>query len=292
MVAKGHLDVKVAVPCDEGRKPIAGLGLFHEKAGIVEDAEGNRLAFSGSINETEFGWKYNWDSFHCFTTWGARGSTGTAHVQAEEDSFQRPWANKTATAIVMDVPAEVRLELLKFLPKDDLPGRLRRTSGAKRLPVEPPPLVPRTPGSEPHLDPRRLVWGLARWWRAGRRGDQCRDPPDPDPGLPAQTDCRRLRRRGDPLLRARRRGADPGRGLAGDQSRGDQKALPRGPWQAPGMPAPVRVTTDPDYYEQHPDSIELWSPGSPLFPMPEAVAPAEEIAGLSWPSLVSSGTRG
>ncbi|QVL47542.1 MAG: hypothetical protein KFB96_17810 [Thiocapsa sp.] len=134
MVAKGHLDVKVAVPCDEDRKPLAGLGLFHEKAGILEDAEGNRLAFSGSINETEAGWKHNWDSFHVFTTWGADGSGGTAHVQAEEDSFQRLWANKTASAIVMDVPAAVRLELLKFLPKDDLPGRLR----TKSADAEPP----------------------------------------------------------------------------------------------------------------------------------------------------------
>ena len=157
MVAKGHLDMKVAVPCDEGRKPIAGLGLFHEKAGIIEDGEGNRLAFSGSINETEFGWKHNWDNFHCFTTWG-----GAAHVQAEEDSFQRLWANKTASAIVLDVPAAVRLELLKFLPKDDLPGRLRKAPGGTEPPVEPPLIVPGTPGSEPQLDPRRLVWGYFR----------------------------------------------------------------------------------------------------------------------------------
>jgi hypothetical protein len=34
----------------------------------------------------------------------------------------------------------------------------------------------------------------------------------------------------------------------------------------PGMDAPVRVTTDPGFYEQHADSVELWSPGSPLFP--------------------------
>lgn len=169
MVAKGHLDVKVAVPCDEARKPIAGLGLFHEKAGIVEDAEGNRLAFSGSINETEFGWRHNWDSFHVFTTWGG----GTLHVQAEEDSFQRLWANKTATAIVMDVPAAVRLELLKFLPKDDLPGRLKKPQAKVEPSEEQPPLVPQIPKPGPQLDPRRLVWGYIRhapaWPDGGER---------------------------------------------------------------------------------------------------------------------------
>jgi SNF2 family DNA or RNA helicase len=169
MVAKGHLDVKVAVPCDEDRRPIAGLGLFHEKAGIVEDGEGNRLAFSGSINETEFGWKHNWDSFHCFTTWGG----GTAHVQAEEDSFQRLWANKTASAIVLDVPAAVRLELLKFLPKDDLPGRLKEPRAKVEPSEELAPTAPQIPKPEAQLDPRRLAWGYIRhapaWPDGGER---------------------------------------------------------------------------------------------------------------------------
>jgi hypothetical protein len=61
--------------------PIAGEGLFHEKAGIIEAAKGNRLAFSGSINETEFGWEHNWESFHLYTTW----TGGTPHVVAEKE---------------------------------------------------------------------------------------------------------------------------------------------------------------------------------------------------------------
>jgi hypothetical protein len=39
---------------------------------------------------------------------------------------------------------------------------------------------------------------------------------------------------------------------------------------APGMESSIRVTTDPEFYEQHADSVELWSPGSHIFPkMPE-----------------------
>jgi hypothetical protein len=37
---------------------------------------------------------------------------------------------------------------------------------------------------------------------------------------------------------------------------------------APGMSEEPRVTTDPDYFEQHPDSVELWSAGSPVFLKP------------------------
>jgi SNF2 family DNA or RNA helicase len=35
-------------------------------------------------------------------------------------------------------------------------------------------------------------------------------------------------------------------------------------WDRPGGPT-LRVTTDPDFFEQHSDSVELWSPGSPAF---------------------------
>ena len=49
---------------------------------------------------------------------------------------------------------------------------------------------------------------------------------------------------------------------------------------APGMRERLRVTTDPAWYEEHAESVELWSPGNPLFRAPEFVAvpddPAEE----------------
>ena len=34
MVARGHLEMKVAIPCDAHRRPVASTVLFHEKAGI------------------------------------------------------------------------------------------------------------------------------------------------------------------------------------------------------------------------------------------------------------------
>ena len=51
MVARGFLDVKVAVPCDANRKPIPADGIFHEKAGVIEDRGGDKIAWNGSLNE-------------------------------------------------------------------------------------------------------------------------------------------------------------------------------------------------------------------------------------------------
>ena len=57
---------------------------------------------------------------------------------------------------------------------------------------------------------------------------------------------------------------------------------------APGRAGEVRVTTDPAYYDEHPGSVELWSPGGLLFPTgPDAPpgAPTEEVR--RYPTLKS-----
>ena len=46
MVARGHLDVKVAVPCDGHGRPIHDNAIFHEKTGIIEDRVGDRIAWT------------------------------------------------------------------------------------------------------------------------------------------------------------------------------------------------------------------------------------------------------
>ena len=46
--------------------------------------------------------------------------------------------------------------------------------------------------------------------------------------------------------------------------------------RAPGMTERVRVTTDPGYFEEHSQSVELWSPGNPLFAAPAFMSDAEE----------------
>ena len=50
--------------------------------------------------------------------------------------------------------------------------------------------------------------------------------------------------------------------------------------RAPGMDEKIRVATDPEYYEEHAESFELWSPGNPVFEPPHASgAPRDECEG-------------
>ena len=38
----------------------------------------------------------------------------------------------------------------------------------------------------------------------------------------------------------------------------------------------LRVTTDPEYFEENAESLELWSPGNSLFTPPEFTPQADE----------------
>jgi hypothetical protein len=146
-------------PCDHQRRPERTDAIFHEKAGIIEDKAGNRLAFNGSINKTVFGWKHNWDSFHVFTSWGG----SSAHVDAEEATIQQLWADKAKSAVVIDIPAALREELLKFLPDQErLPHLLlhEKQDGYGEEPEAQPhiQLIP----PEPRGDRRAVVWSFLR----------------------------------------------------------------------------------------------------------------------------------
>ncbi len=123
MVARGFLDVKVAVPCNARGEPTPDGGIFHEKTGIVEDRVGDRIAWTGSLNETRAGWRNNWESFSVYTSWGPE----PGRVDEEERSFARLWAGRAQRAIVLAVPEAVRRELMRFAPPAGLPERLERT---------------------------------------------------------------------------------------------------------------------------------------------------------------------
>ena len=128
MVARGFLDVKVAVPCDANRKPIPADGIFHEKAGVIEDRGGDKIAWNGSLNETAAGWRHNWESINVYTSWGLEPK----RVVDEEANFARIWANRAQRVIVLDVPDAVRQNLMRFMPASDMPSRLKEPEKSSR----------------------------------------------------------------------------------------------------------------------------------------------------------------
>ena len=159
MVATQILEVQVAVPCDQHRRPIPAQGIFHEKAGIIEDKTGDRLAFNGSLNETEAGWTQNWESLNIFRSWLG----DDPRVAAEEINFAKLWTGESKHVITMPVLDALRDDLLRFLPQNDLPARLKKQEVVPLpLPPEPPAPAPPPPTPEPAIDLRRLVWAFIK----------------------------------------------------------------------------------------------------------------------------------
>ena len=161
MIARSYLSVRVAVPCTADRTPIPSDGIFHEKAGIIQDSAGHRIAWNGSLNETPSGWRHNWESINVYTSWG----TEPERVAHEERNFARLWAGRSARVIVLDVPEAVRRDLMRFMPDDDLPARLKAQESEPQ--DHPIATQPGTPSPDPvaplpAVDRRGQVWAFIR----------------------------------------------------------------------------------------------------------------------------------
>lgn len=162
MIAKGTLEVKVAVPCGPERKPIQSNGIFHEKAGIVEDRAGHRLAWNGSLNETVYGWQENWESINVFCSWDG----DQQRVDAEDANFARIWSGVSPHLITVDVPTALRDDLLRFMPENDSPARMiaaEKNTDADGT-VNTGPKIGKSEEPEPASDEerRREVWSFLR----------------------------------------------------------------------------------------------------------------------------------
>jgi ERCC4-related helicase len=165
MIARHRLDLKVAVPVGPSGKPVKGLGLYHEKVGVITDAGGNQISFSGSINETAGGWVNNRESFHVHCSW--LGGRELQHVQDEVDSFAKLWEDRATSSRVFDFPEAVKQKLLDFLPASDQF-------------IAPPHAVTPKPGQAPIYrltqdEVRRVVWAFihhaAQLWNGIRVGE-------------------------------------------------------------------------------------------------------------------------
>ena len=64
LIAAGLLDIKIVTT-----KRAGAVGMYHEKLGLIEDEEGNVVAFSGSMNESLTGLCNNYEAFDVFCSW-------------------------------------------------------------------------------------------------------------------------------------------------------------------------------------------------------------------------------
>jgi superfamily II DNA or RNA helicase len=128
LVARNQLEIKIAIVVDEEGYPVdencaIKRGIFHQKVGIVEDFDGNKVSFSGSVNESAAGWEDNIEEFKVFRSWmDGEGN----HFNADSRKFEKYWFGRTNRVEILDFPKAVREHLISMAPSEIKELRLER----------------------------------------------------------------------------------------------------------------------------------------------------------------------
>lgn len=104
LIANGNLEVKFAL-----RK----AGMYHEKIGIFEDEEENKVVFCGSANETPHGMlsSLNAESITVYKSWETQ--IFDAYATEFIDGFDRLWNNEDEDTITLAVPSKTYEDVSK-----------------------------------------------------------------------------------------------------------------------------------------------------------------------------------
>lgn len=97
LIANGVLDIRIAYTEDT-----KGLGMYHEKMGIIEDATGNKIAFSGSMNESSTAMSLNYETIDVFRSWYDEGEA--ERVRLKENAFSSIWSDCEPSIRVLEFP--------------------------------------------------------------------------------------------------------------------------------------------------------------------------------------------
>lgn len=105
LIAYGCLDIKIAMV-----KSKSAMGMYHEKMGIMEDIEGNQIAFSGSMNESGNSLVNNYEAIDVFCSW--KNDFDRKRASAKFDAFRRIWNNEEQQMEVLSFP-DIKEEMIQ-----------------------------------------------------------------------------------------------------------------------------------------------------------------------------------
>lgn len=98
LITNGVLDIRIAYTEDK-----SGIGMYHEKMGIITDSYGNSVAFSGSMNESSTAMSVNYETIDVFCSW--KEGTEADRVKLKENAFYSIWNDCEPNIHVMEFPS-------------------------------------------------------------------------------------------------------------------------------------------------------------------------------------------
>jgi superfamily II DNA or RNA helicase len=111
LIADGMLDIKIAFT-ESG----SVMGMYHEKLGVITDAEGNSVVFSGSMNESANALTANYEVIDVWCSWNS--GEQAERVKSKIAAFSSIWNDGEPNIKIIEFP-ELKQEII---------DRYRRTS--------------------------------------------------------------------------------------------------------------------------------------------------------------------
>lgn len=106
LISSGRMEIKVAFT-----PPQKATGMYHEKIGLLYDTDGNRLAFTGSMNETINAFHNNYESIVVFNSLVAEDAQRVSDLEYDFDSL---WANREPNVTVWDFPNVLKEKFISY----------------------------------------------------------------------------------------------------------------------------------------------------------------------------------
>lgn len=103
MVASGKLEIRFAFA-----RHTRDSGLFHEKIGVFDFPWGDRVAFTGSANESQSGHRANYESIDVFRSWLPADAE---RVQTKESQFDEAWEERAQGLEILRLSQEAMMRI-------------------------------------------------------------------------------------------------------------------------------------------------------------------------------------
>lgn len=124
MLREGFLEIKVVIPESADLTSLTPdeLEKFHPKFGIFSDLEGNIVAFSGSVNETESAWKRNIENLDVYQSWIPGESKW---IDPKIMRFESLWNGEISTKWkIIDLPTAVKDKIVSEFAPVEFPSEI------------------------------------------------------------------------------------------------------------------------------------------------------------------------
>jgi superfamily II DNA or RNA helicase len=155
MIANNHLEIKVVIPtgADLSQLTPQEIEKFHPKFGVFTDAQANKIAFSGSVNETYYAWTRNTENLDVYQSWLPGRME---YINPKEVQFARYWNEEESPDwLTISLPEAVREKIIQDFAPDEFPKSLKKTITS-----------PENYG----LSRDYQVFAVQKWLDAGKRG--------------------------------------------------------------------------------------------------------------------------